>query len=147
MSFDGDEYITFDQQILTNETTEFTYSVFFNAYSSNTQTLLNVGDEFGGVRLRIIDSKLVLVHNNISELHEPVEFNLNDWIHFGATYNNGNLKIYLNGNIEYEGSYTYNNSANFTFENNVAQWPVLFGAIYNDVYNSTVQQFYNGSIR
>ena len=43
MSFDGDEYITFDQQILTNKTTEFTYSVFFNAYSSNTQTLLNVG--------------------------------------------------------------------------------------------------------
>ena len=107
-------------------------------------TLLNVGDEFRRKfnTLRIKESKLVLVHNNISELHEPVEFNLNDWIHFGATYNNGNLKIYLNGNIEYEGSYTYNNSANFTFENNVAQWPVLFGAIYNDVYNSTVHEFF-----
>ena len=147
MIFDGDDYVTFNQANLNNETLQFSYSLFINANDlNNNQTLLNVGENTGGIRLRIAENGIVLVHNNIEALNDPIPIEENQWYYLTATYNNGTYRIYLNADLIDEGNYTFNSNAPLEFENTIAPWSGVMGSIYNNVNEPTMHEYFSGKM-
>ena len=117
-TFDGtNDYIEFDYNSAINNISQFTIECWYKSSNINVEGILFNTNTYlfttpaYGYHLEIYQSKLLFqVFPSESAVQSTITLQNNNWYNLIATYNSGNINLYVNSSIGGTGSATFNPS-------------------------------------
>ena len=114
-TFDGtNDYIEFDYNSAINNISQFTIECWYKSSNINVEGILFNTNTYlfttpaYGYHLEIYQSKLLFqVFPSQSVVQSTITLQNNNWYHLIATYNSGNINLYVNSSIGGTGSVTF----------------------------------------
>ena len=114
-TFDGtNDYIEFDYNFAINNISQFTIECWYKSSNINVEGILFNTNTYlfttpaYGYHLEIYQSKLLFqVFPSQSTVQSTITLQNNNWYHLIATYNSGNINLYVNSSIGGTGSATF----------------------------------------